>query len=135
MVENVKLTLHPERPLPPGVNPAFPEPPPPPAPGPPQIVDLLGRTLNLREIEVLEEQDLIGMVGEPMCLNRVYMARVFAVAAVAAIDGDPLALPLTQAELRVCLKRLRRAGLEAVMTHHNDEREKRERERVALAKK
>jgi len=135
MAENVKLTLNPERPLPDGAM----------APGQAaagpatheqtKITDSLGRTLALRELEVLEEQDLIGLVGEPLCMNRLYMARVFEVCSVAAIDGDAVAVPLTSAELRACFKRLRRAGLEAVMLNAVSAREKRQKELVAVAKK
>ncbi|MFI5025006.1 MAG: hypothetical protein ACHQRJ_25580 [Alphaproteobacteria bacterium] len=135
MPDNVKLTLHPDPALPPGsmapgqaaAGPATPE--------QTKITDALGRTLTLRELDVLEEQDLIGMVGEPLCLNRLYMARALEACSVAAIDGNPVAFPLTKAELRACFKRLRRDGLEAVMLNGMSEREKREKERLAVAKK
>ena len=135
MAENVKLTLNPDRPLPNGAMPPGAAAAGPAAHEQGKITDSFGRTLTLRELEILEEQDLIGMVGEPLCVNRLYMARVFEVCSVAAIDGDPVALPVTNAELRACFKRLRREGLEAVMLHGVDEREKREKERVAVAKK
>ena len=136
MAENVKLTLNPERPEAAAGAAGQEAAAPAPRPGAPaQIVDELGRTLTLREIEVLEEQDLIGMIGEPMCLNRLYMMRALNACTVAAIDGDPVPFPLTAAELRIAMKRLRRAGLDAVMKHEFAVREGRERERVAVAKK
>jgi len=135
MAENVKVTLNPERALPEGA----------PAPGhaasgplaraQATITDSLGRTLALRELDVLEEQDLIGLIGEPLCMNRLYIARALEACTVAAIDGDPLAFPLTNAELRACMRRLRREGLEAVMLNAAVERERREKERLAGAKK
>ena len=87
-----------------------------------EITDALGRALLLRELDALEEQDLIGLVGEPLCLNRLYMTRAFEACRIAAIDAEPVNFPLSQAQLRALFNRLGRDGLEAIMRHTREAR-------------
>lgn len=79
-----------------------------------EIKDALGRVLVLRELEVLEEADIVRLCGDAS-VNPGYMSGyVFPSVAVASIDGDPVPVPVTERELRFTIKRVGRDGIAAV---------------------
>jgi hypothetical protein len=78
------------------------------------VLDAKSRRLTLRELDIMEEQEMIGIVGDPLCLNRLYMGRILTMARVAEIDGDRVDVPKTGRELIVMMKRVDRHGMNAV---------------------
>jgi hypothetical protein len=85
-----------------------------PSPGDGTIVDAKGRKLTLRELTLLEEQDMMAAMPESHCQNRLVLGRALLVAQVATINGDPVDVPLTPAQYRAMLHQVGKESLEAV---------------------
>lgn len=110
-----------------GAVPAVAEPaaaPPPPAPAPSAttagnvIKDSRGRVLTLRgELTLLQDMDLIGLVGGNKAANDMYMTTLRVAARVADIDGVPVRLPTSEPLMRLMLQQVDNEGLVAVMRH------------------
>ncbi|MFI4985821.1 MAG: hypothetical protein ACHQF3_00095 [Alphaproteobacteria bacterium] len=81
---------------------------------PATITDSRGRVLKIRELNIVEEQDIIELVGDTRATNRLWMTRTLAICSVAAIDGVEYLVPKGLYELRAATERVGREGLAAI---------------------
>lgn len=93
------------------------------------VTDALGRRITLKKPNVLAQFKLVRMMGES-AKNSAYMAMVSPLTYVTAIDGDPVALPMSERELEVLIQRLDEAGflavVEGIQEHFGDKEENQE---------
>ncbi|MFX3547706.1 hypothetical protein V8918_02955 [Ralstonia mannitolilytica] len=76
------------------------------------VDDALGRKITLRKPNPLANLDFAKAAGGSE-LNMLYLAEVAHLKYVAAIDGDPVPTPSTEAQLRALYQRLGDEGNEA----------------------
>jgi hypothetical protein len=79
------------------------------------VQDALGRTITLKKPSPLANLDFAKAAGSGNGgeVNQVYLAEVFHLKFVAALDGTPIATPGTEGELRALYSRLGDEGNEA----------------------
>lgn len=80
------------------------------------ITDRLGRRLALRELGLIEEQDIIVAMG-PHSQNEVALRRGMYAAQIAMVDDQPIAVPTTYRLYRAMMQLVRIEGVVAVMEH------------------
>jgi hypothetical protein len=78
------------------------------------VLDALGRRIVLRKPHVLAQFHLVEALDRT-ATNEVYMGMVLPLIFVASIDGDPVVLPGSKAEVEALIKRLDESGIEVVM--------------------
>ncbi len=83
-------------------------------PGAVTVTDELGRLLEVKSLDLLDEMDLIEAAGVPMPPDRWVMIATFA-ACVRTIDGMPRPLPKNRAGIRDQVRRVGPAGLRAAI--------------------
>ncbi|TAL01844.1 MAG: hypothetical protein EPO08_09140 [Rhodospirillaceae bacterium] len=79
------------------------------------ITDAKGRKLKLRELTLLEEQDLLVAMGLEHSNNALVLGRAFMAARIAEIDGAPVLVPTNHIDYRALLQRVGKDGLAAVL--------------------
>jgi hypothetical protein len=119
-----KVTLHEEGAAPQPEKPAAPA-----APG--EVTDARGRRLRLREMTLLQEQDLIVAMGAHAESEQA-LRRAFLAARVADIDGNAVEVPMTNRIYRAMMDRVGKEGLAAVVESILAEQQ--ETDETALAK-
>jgi len=89
------------------------------APADPNVaIDVRGRRLTIKQIDVLYESRLARIVGAEAASNTTYMlGYVFPAVSVSCIDGDEVMPPASQREIDALIQRLGREGISAVMQH------------------
>lgn len=102
--------------------------------GPNTVTDSKGRKLLLRELTLLEEQDLIAAMGIEHSSNQFVLTRSLFAARVAEIDGERVTFPVTKTLYRAMLQRVGHEGLEAVFAAAKLDGEATQEETVELAK-
>ncbi|HEX7854443.1 MAG TPA: hypothetical protein VF503_12180 [Sphingobium sp.] len=80
------------------------------------VTDSLGRVIMLRKPKPLDRLDFAKAASPDGRVNQLYLAAVAHLQFVAAIDGDPVLTPATDAELRALYDRLGDDGNEAAQT-------------------
>ncbi len=118
MPDNVKLTLHPERPRANGAEGAAH------AATPSQeileranrivrVSDARGRTLGVKQPSLLERLRIYELAGAQNAENKVYLGLVGTVLAIAELDGERLPFPATKRELEARVSLVGDEGLAA----------------------
>ena len=79
------------------------------------IIDAKGRKLTLRELTLLEEQDLLGVMPKDHIETSLTLGRALMAARVATIDGEPCEVPITKLQYRSMLQQVGKEGLAAVI--------------------
>lgn len=80
-----------------------------------QIVpDARGRKITLRKPAVIQQFRLVRLLGDAAA-NATYMAMVFPLIFVTAIDGDPVLPPQKESEIEALIQRLDEDGIDAVV--------------------
>lgn len=77
------------------------------------VSDSTGRTIVLRQPDVLAQFDVVEALGD-VAMNQAYMAMVFPILFVISINGDMIGTPSSKAEVRALIKRLGDSGVQAV---------------------
>lgn len=104
---------------------------------PAAIVDAAGRRLVLRELSLLQEQDLLAAMGPDHAGNSLTLSRALLAARVAEIDGRAVPVPTSNPLYRAMLQQVGKDGLAAVvatMTPPEGEEAAAADDTVALAK-
>lgn len=86
-----------------------------PAAGAETLTDSLGRVITLRQLTPGDTLDLIEAGGNAS-ENSLWMRYAMTVATVAAIDGMPIPLPITKAQVRALACRIGNEGMTALTT-------------------
>lgn len=73
-----------------------------------------GMKISVRQPDVLAPYDLIEAVGPETAANQTYMQMINPLIYIGDIDGDPVMAPSSLSEVRVLIKRLGHAGMEAL---------------------
>ena len=81
------------------------------------VVDAKGRSLKIKQPDVLQESRLVRVIGEA-AMNTAYMTGyVLPAAMVVEIDGDAIPFPSSVREVEAQIVRLGRDGMAAVLAH------------------
>jgi hypothetical protein len=78
------------------------------------ITDASGRKLTIRKLNVLEQVRLLKAVGSDHSQNQPYVQIVMMAASVSDIDGVPVPLPRTDAQIEGLIGRIDDAGFAAL---------------------
>ncbi|MBN8904443.1 MAG: hypothetical protein BGO51_02115 [Rhodospirillales bacterium 69-11] len=78
------------------------------------IADGQGRTLSLRRLTVLDRLRLFKAAGPVLAENAPWFGMAVLAASVEAIDGVPVPLPSSEAQIEAAVVRLGEEGLSAV---------------------
>ena len=78
------------------------------------VEDARKRIITLKRPGVLAQYRLVEMVGES-AKNEVYMGMVLPLIFVAAIDNEPVRMPVNRREIDALIERLEEDGIAAVM--------------------
>ncbi len=81
------------------------------------IQDLRGRTLRIRNLNILDQTRLLRAIGGEQSGNQVYVRIVQAAAAVSHIDGRPLPAVTNERQIDARLELLGDEGMLAVSLH------------------
>lgn len=73
-----------------------------------------GRKITLRKPSVIAQYRLVGMLGNDLASNQVFVAMALPLIYVAAIDGEPVVPPVKYSELEALIQRLDEGGVAAV---------------------
>jgi hypothetical protein len=92
----------------------------PPAPGdvaggPEILIDSKGRKIKLRELTLLEEQDVIAAMPPNHSAQSLVLGRSLMAARVASIDGVDCFIPISTIQYRAMLGHIGKEGLAAVI--------------------
>ncbi|MBM2884101.1 hypothetical protein JFK97_06825 [Chromobacterium phragmitis] len=86
-----------------------------------ELTDSLGRVIKLRKLSPVQESRIFRAVGND-ATNQVYMSGyVLPAAMVAYLDGEPIGLPESVAEIEMVLEDLGSEGLAAINSHFLEE--------------
>lgn len=93
-----------------------------PAPSAEFLTDSLGRKLQLRELSILDEQDVIVSAGPHGDNNRtlgraLLAARIAAIVGTSPDDVEGIPIPRTHEHYRRMMAKVGREGIEAVFAH------------------
>lgn len=78
------------------------------------MIDAKGRRLVLRDLTLLEEQDLIAAMPANHSAQQLVLGRALMAARVASIDGERSEIPLSALQYRAMLQRVGKEGLAVV---------------------
>lgn len=78
------------------------------------LIDSKGRKITLRELTLLEEQDLMAAMPESHCRNALVLGRALLAARVATINGEDQDVPITPAQYRAMLHAVGKEGLDVI---------------------
>jgi len=98
------------------------------------IKDSKGRTLTLREPELLEMFDIVELLGDK-AENNKYVQMLNPLLWIKEIDGQKINTPVTFNELQFLIKRIGTAGHYAALNYLNGKVMKSIEEQIASAKK
>jgi hypothetical protein len=76
--------------------------------------DRRGRVLSLRRLTVLDRLRLFKAAGPALAENHPWFGMAVLASSVAAIDGIPVPMPTSEAQIEAAVSRLGDEGLEAV---------------------
>lgn len=79
-----------------------------------EVVDALGRKLALRRLGAVDRLRLFKAAGPALSANPGWMGLAMLAVSVTAIDGVPVPVPATEAQVEALVGRLGDAGLAAV---------------------
>jgi hypothetical protein len=80
------------------------------------VRDGLGRNLTLRRPPLLSEFRITAAVGPQLAANSTYMQMLMPLIFLAAIDGEPVDLPMNQRHAEALIQRVGHEGYAAVIT-------------------
>jgi hypothetical protein len=78
------------------------------------IADSDGRHLTIRRMHALDKLRLFKAVGPELAQNQPYLGLALLACSVTAIDGVPVPVPVTEAQIEALVSRLGDAGMTAV---------------------
>jgi len=78
------------------------------------VNDADGRLLTVRHLHALDKLRLFKAVGPELAQNQPYLGMAIIACSVTAIDGVPVPIPVTEAQIEALISRLGDAGMAAV---------------------
>ena|SRR5690348_9865160 len=72
------------------------------------------RKITLRKPSVIAQYRLIGLLGNDLASNQVFVAMALPLIYVSAIDDQPVVMPVKYSELEALIQRLDESGVAAV---------------------
>lgn len=78
------------------------------------VTDSRGRVITLKKPGPLAQYRLVEAIGDS-AKNEVYMGMILPMIFISKIDGDPVLLPNTKAQVEALIQRLDDEGIDAVM--------------------
>jgi hypothetical protein len=83
--------------------------------------DRLGRALSLRKLTVLDRLRLFKAAGPVLAENHPWFGMAILAASVSDIDGIPIPVPTSEAQIEAAVSRLGEEGLAAVADYLHDD--------------
>ena len=80
------------------------------------VTDATGRTLHVRRLNALDKLRLFKAVGPTLAQNGPYLGMAVLACAVTEVDGVPMPVPASEAQIEAAIARLGDAGIEATST-------------------